>query len=43
MWNEQINGLTINHRLTPLTEQEQMWVVEAKEMELSFKIDLKDV
>jgi hypothetical protein len=43
MQNEQIDGLAINHSLAPLPEQEQMWVLHAKEMESSSKINLKDV
>jgi len=43
MQNEWIDGLTINHSFVPLTEQKQMWALEAKEMESSSKIDLKDV
>jgi hypothetical protein len=43
MWNERIDGLAISHSPTPLPEQEQMRALEAKEMESSSKIDLKDV
>jgi hypothetical protein len=43
MWNEQINGLIINHSRAPLPKQEQMQALDAKEMESSSKIDLKDV
>jgi len=43
MGNEQINGLKINHNLAPLLKQEQMWVLNAKELESSSKTDLKDV
>jgi hypothetical protein len=43
MRNEQIDDLTINHSLTPLFEQKQMRALEVEEMELSSKIDLKDV
>jgi hypothetical protein len=43
MQNKWINGLTTNHNSTPLFEQKQMWVLDAKEMESSFKIDLRDV
>jgi hypothetical protein len=43
MRNEQIDGLKINHSLAPLPEQEQMWALDAKEMDSSSKIDLKDV
>jgi hypothetical protein len=43
MWNEWINGLSINHSHAPLLEQKWMQVLEVKEMELSSKIDLKDV
>jgi len=41
--DEQINGLKINHSLTPLLEQKQMWVLNAKEMDSSSKIILRDV
>jgi hypothetical protein len=41
MWNEQINGLVINHSLVPWPEQEQMLALKAKNMESSFKIDLR--
>jgi hypothetical protein len=41
--NERINCLTTNHSLAPLLEQEQMQVLEAKEMESSSKMDLRDV
>jgi len=43
MWNEQIDGLAISHNPAPLPKQEQMRALEAKEMESSSKIDLKDV
>lgn len=43
MRNEQIDGLTINHSIAPLFEQEWMWTLNTKEMESSFKIDLKYV
>jgi hypothetical protein len=43
MWNEWIDGLTINHNPTPSSKQEQMRALEAKEMESSFDINLKDV
>jgi hypothetical protein len=43
MKNEWINGLATNHNLTPLPEQEQMWALNAKEMESSSKINLRDV
>jgi len=43
MWNEWINGLTTNHSHAPLPEQKQMWIIDAKEIESSFKIDLKHV
>jgi hypothetical protein len=39
MQNELIDGLTINHNLTPLPKQEQMQTLEVKGMESSFKID----
>jgi hypothetical protein len=42
MWNEQINGLTINHSLAPLPEQEQIWALDVKKMKSSSKIILKD-
>jgi hypothetical protein len=41
--DEQIDGLAINHSLALSIEQKQMWVVEVEEMELSSKMDLKDV
>jgi hypothetical protein len=43
MQTEQIDGLTTNHSLAPLLEQERMWVLNVKEMESSFKINLRDV
>jgi hypothetical protein len=43
MWNEQINGLVINHSSTPLPKQEWMQTLDVKEMESSSKINLKDV
>ncbi len=43
MWNEQIYGLTINHSLAPLHKQERMLAIDAKEMEPSSKIYVKDV
>jgi hypothetical protein len=43
MQNERIDGLVINHCLAPLPKQEQMWVLDAKEMESSSKIDLNHV
>jgi hypothetical protein len=43
MRDEQINGLKINHSPTPLLEQKQMWVLNAKEMDSSSKIILRDV
>jgi hypothetical protein len=43
MRDEQINGLKINHSFTPLLEQKQMWVLNAKEMDSSSKIILRDV
>jgi hypothetical protein len=43
MWNEWIDGLTINHSFTPLLKKKRMWVLNAKEMESSSKINLKDV
>ncbi len=38
-----IGGLTSNHNLTPLPEQEQIQALDAKEMESTSKIDLRDV
>ncbi len=43
IWNEWINGLTINHSPTPLPKQEQMQALDVEEMESSSKINLKDV
>jgi hypothetical protein len=43
MWNEQINGLATNHSPAPLHEQEWMQAPDVEEMELSSKIDLKNV
>jgi len=43
MRNKWIDGLAINHSLAPLPKQEQMWALDAKEMESSSKINLKDV
>ncbi len=43
MRNKQIDGLATNHIPTPLPEQEQMRALDAKEMESSPKISLKDV
>jgi hypothetical protein len=43
MQNEQVDGLTTNHRLAPLPELKRMQVLDVKEMKSSFKIDLKDV
>jgi hypothetical protein len=43
MQNERVNGLTINQNLAPLPEQEWMRALDAKKMESSSKIDLKDV
>jgi hypothetical protein len=43
MWNKQIDGLAINHSPTPLLEKKRIRVVNAKEMESSSKINLKDV
>jgi hypothetical protein len=40
MKNERIDGLAIDHSLAPLFKQEGIWVLDAKEMESSFKIDL---
>jgi hypothetical protein len=41
--NEQIDNLATNHSPTLLPKQERMWTLNAKEMEPSSKIDLKDV
>jgi hypothetical protein len=43
MKNEWINGLVINHNFAPLPKQKRMWALDAKEMESSSKINLKDV
>jgi hypothetical protein len=43
MQNEYINGLAINHNPIPLPKQKRMQVLDAKKIESSFKIDLKDV
>ncbi len=43
MQNEQIDGLTTNYSLAPLPEQERMRILNAKGMESSSKIDLRDV
>jgi hypothetical protein len=43
MRNKWIDGLAINHSPAPLHEQEQMQALDAKEMESSSKIDLRDV
>jgi len=43
MWNKRIDGLATNHIPTPLPKQEQMWALDAKEMESSSKISVKDV
>jgi len=40
---KQIDGLTTNHSLAPLPEQEQMWALDVEEMESSSKINLRDV
>jgi hypothetical protein len=42
MWNELIDDLIINHSPIPLFEQERIHVLDAKEMESSSKINLKD-
>jgi hypothetical protein len=42
MWNEQIDGLTINHSLDPLPKQKRMQALDAKEMESFSKINLKN-
>jgi hypothetical protein len=43
MRNEDIDGLAINHSLAPLPKQKWMWILDAKEMESSSKIDIRDV
>jgi type IV secretory pathway TraG/TraD family ATPase VirD4 len=43
MRNKWIDGLTINHSLAPLLEQERMRTLDAKKVESSSKINLKDV
>jgi hypothetical protein len=43
MRNEQIDGLTINHSLAPLLEEERMRTLDVEEMESSSKVDLRDV
>jgi len=43
MRNKWIDGLITTHSLAPLFKQERMWVLDAKEMESSSKIDLRDV
>jgi hypothetical protein len=43
MRNKWIDGLITTHSLAPLFKQKQMWVLDAKEMESSSKIDLRDV
>jgi hypothetical protein len=43
MQNERINGLITNHSLAPLTKQKWMRALDAKELESSSKIDLRDV
>jgi hypothetical protein len=43
MQNERIDDLSINHFLVPLHKQEQMSILNAKEMESSSKIDLNHV
>jgi hypothetical protein len=40
MQNEWIDGLTINHSLTPLPEQKQMWVLNVGKMESTSNIYL---
>jgi hypothetical protein len=42
-WKIYIKGLTTNHSLAPLLEQERMQVLDAKGMELSSNINLMDV
>jgi hypothetical protein len=43
MQNKQINGVTTNRSFSPLLEQEWMQALDAKEIESSSKIELKDV
>jgi hypothetical protein len=43
MQNKQIDGLSTNHSLAPLPEQERMQALDVEEMESSSKIDLRDV
>jgi hypothetical protein len=43
MQNEWIDDLTTNHSFAPLLEQKQMRILNAKKMEPSSKINLKDV
>jgi hypothetical protein len=43
MWNEQIDGLAINHSPALLLEQERMRAPDVEEMESSSKIDFKEV
>jgi hypothetical protein len=43
MGNKHINGLAINHSLAPLLEQKGMRVLDVEGMDLSSKIDLRDV
>jgi hypothetical protein len=41
MWNEWINGLTINHSPTSLPEQKQMWALDDKENGIIFQSTFK--
>jgi hypothetical protein len=43
MWNEQTDGLAINHSYAPSPKQEWMWTLDAKEMESSSKINMEGV
>jgi len=43
MRNEWIDGLIINHSLAPLLEQEQIRALDVEKMELSSKINLRDM
>jgi hypothetical protein len=43
MGNEHIDGLATNHSHVPLLEQKKMWALDAKEIESSSKINLRDV
>jgi len=43
IWNERINGLTINHSLALLAKQKQTHALDVEEMESFKKVNLKDV